>query len=189
MRIYTIPNGLTASRILVSPLIIWMALSNSNRALIWAIVAVASATDAVDGWFARTFGQESSLGAQLDPLADKVYPLSIFGTLFIYHGINPYTVLVYGAPTGYILWYSFVVSGMRWRGEIQRTSKEAKVKQAFVYLAIVFLTLAAAIEQPWIMWPIETVGAICGWHAAVMCYTTLQEYRRTACRLATARPP
>jgi len=63
------------------------------------------------------------------------------------------------------------------------------VKQTFVYLAIVFLTLAAAIEQPWIMWPIETVGAICGWHAAVMCYTTLQEYRRTACRLATARPP
>ncbi|MDO8575916.1 MAG: CDP-alcohol phosphatidyltransferase family protein [bacterium] len=188
MRICTIPNVLTASRILVSPLIIWMALSNSNRALIWVLVAVFSVTDAVDGWFARTFGQETSLGAQLDPLADKIYPLSIFSALFIYHGVNPYTVLVYGAPTVFILWYSVVVSVMRLRGQIQRTSKDAKVKQVFVYLAIVFLMLAAAFEHPWIVWPIETVGIICGWHAAVLCYTTLQEYRRASCRRATARP-
>src|SRR6185369_2772608 len=46
----------------------------------WALVtfAVAGATDAFDGLIARRSGQQTTLGAWLDPMADKLLLLSAF---------------------------------------------------------------------------------------------------------------
>jgi CDP-diacylglycerol--glycerol-3-phosphate 3-phosphatidyltransferase len=47
------------------------------------LCAVATALDAFDGWYARTFSQCSSLGEHLDPFADKLLMAVVYGVLAI----------------------------------------------------------------------------------------------------------
>jgi cardiolipin synthase len=47
----------------------------------FAIFALAGASDALDGWLAKTFDLRSELGALLDPAADKALIVSIYATL------------------------------------------------------------------------------------------------------------
>ena len=180
MRNLNIPNILTSSRILASPIIVWMAWSEQSRITIFLLVVLLSATDAMDGWIARTFGQVTKLGAQLDPLADKIYPMCIVGTFFIIHGITPYTIFFYGLPTLVVLRYSVIVTVMRWRGDIVQTIQDAKVKQFFIYVTIVFLTGGASFETPLISWTFEVLGVISGWHAAFLTQVALDGYRTHA---------
>ena len=73
----TLPNALTSARaLLVIPLIGLIALGDVSAALI--VFAIAAATDALDGPLARRRGGTTTLGAALDPLADKVL---VVGTL------------------------------------------------------------------------------------------------------------
>ncbi|KAI4468327.1 cdp-diacylglycerol--glycerol-3-phosphate 3-phosphatidyltransferase-related [Holotrichia oblita] len=86
--IYTIPNFLCVSRILVSPYLgVLILQANFHFALV--ILGVAAATDLLDGWIARTWKSQSSrMGSFLDPMADKV----LIGTLFLsltYAGLIP----------------------------------------------------------------------------------------------------
>src|SRR5690606_40642339 len=55
-------------------------LSDENS---WALVCfvLAGVSDAVDGFIARQFNQQSVLGAYLDPMADKLLLVSVFVVL------------------------------------------------------------------------------------------------------------
>ncbi|MCK6552609.1 CDP-diacylglycerol--glycerol-3-phosphate 3-phosphatidyltransferase [Myxococcota bacterium] len=76
------PNLVTYVRILAIPgvLVIMEFDSPRNAFLAAMIFAIASATDALDGWLARRFNLTSVLGKLLDPLADK---LIVLGTLIM----------------------------------------------------------------------------------------------------------
>ena len=66
-----IPNALTASRLVLAPVFLWLYLKgNEDGALI--AFAVAAATDALDGLAARLLRQQTLLGAFLDAAADKL---------------------------------------------------------------------------------------------------------------------
>ena len=49
----------------------------------FAVFAAAGITDALDGFIARTTGQFSTLGAWLDPMADKLLLLTVFVALTV----------------------------------------------------------------------------------------------------------
>jgi CDP-diacylglycerol--glycerol-3-phosphate 3-phosphatidyltransferase/cardiolipin synthase len=79
----TIANSITLLRILLVPLFAWALLYHNESyaegytgsGWYWAAVilfAVAAASDGIDGWVARQFGQKSQLGRILDPIADKL---------------------------------------------------------------------------------------------------------------------
>ena len=73
----TIPNALTLLRIMAIPffaIAVWY--NHLWEAL--AIFVAAGITDLLDGWIARTFNQRSSLGAFLDPAADKLLMTTAF---------------------------------------------------------------------------------------------------------------
>lgn len=76
----TLANKITLLRIFFIPLIV-IALLNGAR--IWAlgIYAFCAFTDALDGFLARHYKQNTPLGTFLDPLADKLLLTSIFLTL------------------------------------------------------------------------------------------------------------
>jgi len=69
--IFTVANQLTILRLGLAPLLVVLVLSHEHT---WALVTfvVAAVTDALDGLAARWGGQQTTLGAMLDPLADKV---------------------------------------------------------------------------------------------------------------------
>ncbi|EEQ32602.1 phosphatidyl synthase [Microsporum canis CBS 113480] len=68
--IYTIPNFLTASRLVVAPIIGYCILSGSNT-LALSLFAYAAVTDLVDGYIARKWNQQTVVGTVIDPMADK----------------------------------------------------------------------------------------------------------------------
>jgi cardiolipin synthase len=87
-RVWTVPNALSALRLLGVPLFLWLALG--PKADGWAVVvlAVGGFTDYLDGKIARRFNLTSRLGALLDPAADRLYVLATLVALTV-RGIVP----------------------------------------------------------------------------------------------------
>lgn len=84
---FTIPNLLSLLRMaLVPPFIIALLNGQMKRALL--IVVAAGVSDALDGFIARFFHQQSLLGSYLDPLADKLLVTAAYVTLAI-PGLRP----------------------------------------------------------------------------------------------------
>ena len=80
MSALTVANQLTLLRMLLIPALVILVLYGMNG---WALVVfvIAGITDGLDGMLARWWGQRTSLGALLDPMADKLLVLSTFVVL------------------------------------------------------------------------------------------------------------
>jgi CDP-diacylglycerol--glycerol-3-phosphate 3-phosphatidyltransferase len=75
---WTAPNILTLCRIATAPVLIYLLLVPDPvaAALAAAIFFIATITDFLDGYIARSYGSGTTLGKFLDPLADKVVVIS-----------------------------------------------------------------------------------------------------------------
>jgi cardiolipin synthase (CMP-forming) len=70
--VLTIPNLISAARIAAIPIFCWLTARPETRLAGIALFAIVVATDWVDGYVARRFGQVSELGRILDPVADRL---------------------------------------------------------------------------------------------------------------------
>lgn len=86
-RILTLPNLLTACRLLLAPLVVWQILAGAYPTALWLFL-LAALTDLLDGALARLLDQRSVFGAWLDPIADKVLLLSTLIVL-VWTGLLP----------------------------------------------------------------------------------------------------
>ncbi|MEK9725339.1 MAG: CDP-alcohol phosphatidyltransferase family protein [Rhodospirillaceae bacterium] len=75
-----LPNVITLSRIFAVPVIIWLILGRRMEAAFWLALA-AALSDAVDGIIAKQFDMRTTLGAFLDPIADKALLVSAYVAL------------------------------------------------------------------------------------------------------------
>lgn len=71
-RVLTVPNALSVGRLLCLPLFLWLLVGRDSRFGAAILLAVLGATDWVDGFVARRFGQVSEVGKVLDPTADRI---------------------------------------------------------------------------------------------------------------------
>jgi cardiolipin synthase len=78
--ILTLANQLTVLRVLLIPAIV-LALVYHEFGWAFALFALAGLTDALDGLAARRANQKTSLGAWLDPAADKLLLVTTFVVL------------------------------------------------------------------------------------------------------------
>ena len=91
--IWNVPNALSFARL---PLAVLLFVLIVHRA--WgpalAVFAVATATDWLDGWWARRYGPLSLIGRNLDPMTDKVLVCGAFVYLIPVReaGIDPWMV-------------------------------------------------------------------------------------------------
>ncbi|OZF27193.1 CDP-alcohol phosphatidyltransferase family protein [Rhodococcus sp. 14-2483-1-2] len=90
-RIATIPNLLSAVRLLGVPLFLYLMLGPQADGWALVILLVSGGTDWLDGKLARMLGQASKLGAILDPLVDRLYVVSTL-VAFVVRGIIPWWV-------------------------------------------------------------------------------------------------
>lgn len=90
MRPY-LPNVLTIARILLTPVVLMLLVTQTLWAQAGALILffLASVSDYLDGRLAREMNVHSRLGEFLDPLADKVLVLGTFATLAV---VRPDTV-------------------------------------------------------------------------------------------------
>ncbi|MEI6757172.1 MAG: CDP-diacylglycerol--glycerol-3-phosphate 3-phosphatidyltransferase [Chlorobium sp.] len=143
----TIPNQLTALRILLVPVFVVLLLQvDPYYKLVGVIVfAVASLTDLYDGYHARKYGVTTRLGAFLDPLADKLLISAAF-LLYVWMGYLVLWMVVL------VVVRDVVVTALRIYAEVKDrpvvTSMEAKYKtlaqNVFVYVIMVLILLKEA---------------------------------------------
>jgi CDP-diacylglycerol--glycerol-3-phosphate 3-phosphatidyltransferase len=143
-----IPNALTVARILLTPLVLMLCtiptLAAQGSAL--ALFVFASASDYYDGVLARRMKARSRLGQFLDPLADKILVLGLFGMLAVQEPqIVPWWAV------GLIALRDGLVTGLRsWteaQGRTLRTFRAAKAK-TLSQLAFLFgMLVLRAVEH------------------------------------------
>lgn len=71
-KVATIPNALSAIRILLIPAFVLLILEEGTRLAGFLLLAAVVSTDWVDGYVARRMGQVTEVGKLLDPLADRL---------------------------------------------------------------------------------------------------------------------
>ena len=74
-RVLTIPNALSAARLVGVPIFLWLVLNEYDAAAV-LVLMVSGFTDWLDGKIARRWNQMSRLGQLLDPAADRLYILA-----------------------------------------------------------------------------------------------------------------
>ena len=87
-----IPNILSFARLALCPVFVW-AFFYRSPIMAFAIFAVASLLDVVDGFIARRFHAITTLGKILDPVADKILQFSA-AVCFTVKGILPLFVVI-----------------------------------------------------------------------------------------------
>tara|TARA_B100000029_G_C17568570_1_gene955853 strand:+ start:38 stop:589 length:552 start_codon:yes stop_codon:yes gene_type:complete len=98
MSVLTAPNQLTLFRLLLVPCLVILVLYGFNGTALIVFI-VAGITDALDGLIARRTGQRTTLGAWLDPMADKLLLVSTFVVL----------TMPLGLPNQLPLWFTVLV--------------------------------------------------------------------------------
>jgi cardiolipin synthase len=75
-----VPNLITLARLFSVPLMVWLILDGHFGWAFWLFIA-AGVSDALDGFLARRLQIRSTVGAFLDPLADKALLVGVYVTL------------------------------------------------------------------------------------------------------------
>lgn len=139
---WNVPNILTLLRLLAAPGVAVMFLYFDRPYADWfALVLFVSAalTDWLDGYLARSWKQETKLGAMLDPIADKAMVVIALMVIIGFSSWSPWLVL----PATVILFREVFVSGLReYLGDVAGTlkvTKLAKWKTTMQMIAIAVL--------------------------------------------------
>ncbi len=92
---FNISNTLSVLRLLlVIPIaILLLDGENSSRYFALTLIAIAIASDWLDGYFARKYNQVSDLGKILDPLADKI-AIGVIAAILVIQGTVPFWLMV-----------------------------------------------------------------------------------------------
>jgi cardiolipin synthase len=92
----TLPNQLTVLRILLIPVFV-LLLAYDARISALMVFLLTCISDSLDGYIARTWQQQTTLGTFLDPIADKLLMVTTFAALAVLQALPvPLTILLIG---------------------------------------------------------------------------------------------
>jgi cardiolipin synthase len=111
--VWTLPNAVSALRLLGVPLFLWLVLGPEADVLALVLLMVSGFTDWLDGYLARRLNQTSKLGEILDPVADRLYILAVVVGLAVRDIIPWWVALILPARDAF-LWC--LVPFLRTRG-------------------------------------------------------------------------
>ena len=143
-----VPNALTVMRILLVPVLVVALLDETaNGDLFAAIVfALASFTDAVDGWLARRSGSITTFGKLMDPVADKLLILAALIALVSLNRVAAWVAMV-------IIAREFAVTATRMaatqQGIVIAANWWGKAK-TIVQVGVIFLLITFPDTPPWL---------------------------------------
>ena len=186
-RPFSLPNILTYARIAAVPVVVgllyWQSIFDGPLWLRWValfIFIAAAVTDFLDGYFARVWEQQSSLGRMLDPIADKLLVASCLLMLAAEETIRGWTLLA----AVVILCREILVSGLReYLAELRvgvPVTRLAKWKTTAQMVAIGFLIAGEAGDR--IVPVVTQVGIGLLWASALITLYTGYDYMRAGLR-------
>ena len=178
-RRWTLPNILTYGRVVAVPVVVVLLFWPDLAWMRWTALCIfilAGVTDFFDGYLARAWSQQSSLGRMLDPIADKLLVAAVLLMLVADHTI-----------TGFSIWAAIVilcreilVSGLReYLAELKVSvpvSRVAKWKTTLQLVALGFLIAGRAADL--IVPGVTEAGLILLWVAAILTLYTGWDYMK-----------
>ena len=171
-----LPNSITMSRIVMIPLLLWIlsphfpvgAFPGAQELCASILFVLASMTDGLDGYLARKYGQITTMGMLLDPLADKIMVTAALVALVAY---NPDVVKVWIAVV--IVGREFLISGLRSiaasEGFTIQASDLGKLKTVIQIVSVV----SAILAHHWYQWEIGLLVIPVKWTAVTAIYFTV----------------
>ena len=143
-----VPNVLTMLRILLVPVLVVALLDQTpNGDLLAAIVfAVASLTDAIDGYLARSRQWVTTFGKLMDPVADKLLVIGALLTLVSLNRLAAWVAMVIIAREVAVTMSRVAASG---QGVVIAANRWGKVKTA-TQVATIFLLIAVHGSPAWL---------------------------------------
>ena len=175
----TLPTAITLFRVALIPLFVvvfYLPFSWANIAAT-SIFFVASVSDWVDGYLARVMKQESSFGAFLDPVADKLMVVVIIILL-----VEAHPSIYVALPSVIIVAREISISALReWMAQLGSTttlqvSFIGKAKTVAQMLALGFMIFS----EPLMGLPIFQIGLVLYYWAAFLTILSMIIYLRSA---------
>jgi cardiolipin synthase len=182
MSALNLPNILTYGRILAVPAVVACfelpgTPTPTSRWIALALFAAAAITDFLDGYLARAWQQQSSLGRMLDPIADKLLVASCLIILVDARTISGVSMIA----AVIILCREILVSGLReFLAELRVSvpvTRLAKWKTTAQLVALGFLIVGDAGHTVY-PWTIAT-GILLLWVSALLTLYTGWDYFRS----------
>jgi cardiolipin synthase len=174
----SLPNILTYARIVAVPLVVFCVVGSHDswRWIALGLFIAASITDYFDGYLARIWSQQSSLGRMLDPIADKLLVAACLMALVFERtigGLSLWAALI-------ILSREMLVSGLReYLAELRVSvpvTRLAKWKTTAQMVAVGFLLAGPAGD---LLFPYTTdIGLVLLWASAILTLYTGYDYFR-----------
>ena len=156
----TFANKITVLRILTVPAFIMAVLYLNEvnqylKTVALGLFLFAAISDAVDGYIARTFNQQTRLGALLDPIADKLLLVSAFVCLFVmreqFGSVQlPFWLLIVIISRDIILLAGFMILHLLQPGATVKPTKAGKLTTFFQALAVIGIFLQW--EYSFVLW-------------------------------------
>ena len=180
-RNWNLPNLLTYGRVAAVPLVVAFLFWPADPWARWTALAIytaAAITDFFDGYLARAWSQQSSLGRMLDPIADKLLVAAVLLVLAADHtiaGPSLWAAIV-------ILCREILVSGLReYLAELRvpvPVTAVAKWKTGVQMVALGFLIAGPAGDA---VFPYATrIGVGLLWIAAILTFYTGWDYMKAS---------
>ena len=164
-----LPNALTLIRIFAVPLLVTVLLTKDHMVVAAFIFLVAAFTDLLDGYVARKRGQITTLGALLDPLADKLLISAAFISLIELDIVKAWMVVI-------IVGREFAVSGLRSiavaQGFTISASELGKIKMVAQVAAITLLILGHEVPV------FDAAGNVALWVVVLFAVVSAIDYFR-----------
>jgi len=180
-RNWSLPNVLTYARVAAVPLVAGLLFWPREPWARWAALVVfvaAAVTDFFDGYFARAWAQQSSLGRMLDPIADKLLVSAVILMLAAdqtISGVSLWAAIV-------ILCREILVSGLReYLAELRvpvPVTAVAKWKTTAQMVALGFLIVGPAGEA--VLKGATEAGLALLWIAAILTLYTGWDYMKAS---------
>jgi CDP-diacylglycerol---glycerol-3-phosphate 3-phosphatidyltransferase len=158
-----LPNLLTVIRILLVPVLVAALLQEAGpgESLAAAVFAIASFTDALDGWIARRQKKVSTFGKLMDPLADKLLVTAALVSLVSLQRLSAWVAMV-------IIAREFAVTGLRQlameHGEVIPASIWGKIKTV-AQIAMVLVLITVDGSPAWVdvlVWVTTAITVVSG---------------------------
>ena len=157
------------------PLLLWILSThfplqgNGEQEILASILFImASITDGLDGYLARSRSQITTMGMLLDPIADKIM---VTGALIALVAYNPQVVKVWIAVV--IIGREFLISGLRSIASSEGFTIQASDLGKLKTVAQIVSVVAAILAHHWDHWQVGVLIIPIKWYAVAAIYFTV----------------
>ena len=140
-----VPIYLTVLRMVFVIPIVWMISWGTEFGYFFSaiLLGVAGLTDGLDGYLSRKWNAQTTVGALLDPAADKILTLSILIFLSYFQIIDPFLVMIFVARDIYVTSLRSIAAN---KGLILYAKPLAKWKTTVQLVGILLVLMGVAIS-------------------------------------------